>query len=440
MTVLDELFASLARATGARLSRLFFVGYLLTVTLFSTGIWLIGSHLYRSTVAVAALGIALTLRHRIAETGVNTFEGYFHPRVLVFAIGLVAVGLFLRGWRAIACGLVAATFLIHPTTACWFALWMATAYVFTSPYARPLAIGGLVAAIAIGLWAMTLGPLAGGLTLMDSSWMAAVADKDYLYPTEWPFGIWLVNLIAPAVLVWLFLVRRAKGLVSEQERAIYIGCLALLAVFIASLPFIGLRMALAIQMQTSRVLWPIEFLATVYLVWALVDAPWKGWSLTPARRGQLLIAVLVIAAATRGLYIVRLEHDRKLVEIDLPATDFQQIANWAARNTPPDAHFLVDPGHAWKYGASFRVAAERDVLLETVKDTAMALYSRDVALRVNERVEATRDFELLTVDQVRALARSYEIDYFVADHDYDLPRVYANGRFRVYALQKHSIE
>ena len=53
---------------------------------------------------------------------------------------------------------------------------------------------------------------------------------------------------------------------------------------------------------------------------------------------------------------------------------------------------LADPGHAWKYGTSVRVSAARDVFLEEVKDSALAIYSRDVASRVVERTAAIGDF------------------------------------------------
>ena len=58
---------------------------------------------------------------------------------------------------------------------------------------------------------------------------------------------------------------------------------------------------------------------------------------------------------------------------------------WISR-TPPDTHVLADPGHAWKYGSSVRVTGERDVYLEEVKDLALALYSRDVAVEALRRI------------------------------------------------------
>jgi hypothetical protein len=107
---------------------------------------------------------------------------------------------------------------------------------------------------------------------------------------------------------------------------------------------------------------------------------------------------------------------------------------WIAR-TPPDTHVLADPGHAWKYGSSVRVTGERDVYLEEVKDLALALYSRDVALEALRRIADVRDFDAFTPGQLRTLAARYDLDYLVVDRDVELPVVYRNQQFRVYALK-----
>ncbi len=44
----------------------------------------------------------------------------------------------------------------------------------------------------------------------------------------------------------------------------------------------------------------------------------------------------------------------------------------------------------------------RDVFLEEVKDSAMAIYSRDVAVRVVERTAAIGDFAALTAPRARS--------------------------------------
>ena len=45
---------------------------------------------------------ALTLKHRVGLTGANTLEGYAHPRMLAFAIGVTSVTYVLRGRPAAA--------------------------------------------------------------------------------------------------------------------------------------------------------------------------------------------------------------------------------------------------------------------------------------------------------------------------------------------------
>ena len=104
------------------------------------------------------------------------------------------------------------------------------------------------------------------------------------------------------------------------------------------------------------------------------------------------------------------------------------------RATPLDAHVLADPGHARKYGTSVRVSGGRDVMLEEVKDSALAIYSRDVAVRVVERTSAIGDFGAMTAEQAQELARRYDLDYLVTEAPLPLPEVHRNAQFRIYAL------
>ena len=95
---------------------------------------------------------------------------------------------------------------------------------------------------------------------------------------------------------------------------------------------------------------------------------------------------------------------------------------------------LADPGHAWKYGTSVRVAAERDVFLEETKDSALAIYSREVATRVTERSKAIGDFGALSAARALELASRYDLDYLVTEAHLPLPLVHSNTQFQIYAL------
>jgi len=82
----------------------------------------LGVAVYRSWWTVGALVALVTVRHRIPDTGANSVEGYFHPRMLAFALGLSATALYLAGRSRLALGIVVVAILVHPTIGFWFAI------------------------------------------------------------------------------------------------------------------------------------------------------------------------------------------------------------------------------------------------------------------------------------------------------------------------------
>ena len=220
-------------ATGLSLEWLFFLGYLLTAALFAAGVALIGDRLYVSRWSTAALLMALTLRHRIARTGVNTYESAFHPRVLTFAIGLLAVGLFLRGRRGAALTLALFACLVHPTTGAWFVIWVTVAAAVEAWPSRGGPTRGhrrrVLAGVAAASASSRSGALAERLAVMDAPWLAAFESRDYLFPSDdWKVGTWLTHLLPSLVIVAVWQWRRRLGLTTPHEHAVVLGCLALL--------------------------------------------------------------------------------------------------------------------------------------------------------------------------------------------------------------------
>ena len=420
----DEAIAGLVTHSGLPLDLAFFAVYLLSLALFWAGLVLVGFGSYGDRWMTLALGAAATLRHRIPETSANSFEPYYNPRMLAFALGVLALASVQRRkpWTAIA--LVGLGALIHVTTALWFAILLGVAIVVLDARFRRLAIPAVAAAGLVLVWALGYGPLQSSLTRMDGIWLQALASKDSLFPQDWPAWAWLANLgLLP--LAWgLWLWRRRNGLSHPDESAVLWGGAALVAAFLVTLPLVGARMALPTQLQVSRVFWLIDLLATVQLVGVLCSGR--------ARRAVALLAVAV--SLVRGAYVMRIEHpERALFGVHLANDDWQDAMHYVARQ-PRDVHVLADPGHAWKYGTSVRVAAERDVFLEEVKDAAIAIYAREVAVRVVERTQAIGDFSTLTAERVDALASRYRLDLLVSEAELPLPVAYQNTRFRVYRL------
>lgn len=424
----DELLAGLLRLTQVPIESLFLGAYVLSLVLIWVALAAIGRSLFGGTLATLALAAAFTLRHRIPKTSANSFEGYFHPRMLAFAFGALAVAALLRRRAWLAAALVAVAFVVHVTTGLWFAGLVGTALVLRSPRWRQWLAGATVAG-GLAFAALLAGPFRSRLATMDDTWLRPLAVKDSLFATTWPVWAWAANLGLLGVLWWAHRTRHARGEATVEDDGLVWGCTALVAFFIVTLPAVEAGLAFFVQLQISRVFWIVDFVATIYLL-AAVASPRAG-----RRLGVAVAAALVAISVGRGVYGLTFDHpERALFEVRIPPSPWLDAMGWLSRQ-PLDVHVLADPGHAWKYGSSVRVAAARDVLLEETKDSAIGIYSRDVALRVLERTAAIDDFPAMTADQATALATRYDLDYLVTEADLPLPVAYRNERFRIYTLR-----
>ena len=424
----DEVIAAVVRGTGLPIASVFFAVTVVSLWLFWLGLVRVGLAAYGDRWLTAALTAAATLRHRIPETSANSFEPYYNPRMLAFALGVIAMGAVQRRQPWLAIGLVALGALVHVTTALWFAVFLGVAIVVLQPAFRRLAVpvAGLAVCAAAGM--VILGPLQSSLTRMDDLWLQAIASKDSLFPQVWPAWAWAANLgllpLAWALHRW----RLRRGLASRDETAFLWGGAALVSLFVVTLPLVGARMALPTQLQISRVFWILDLLATVQLVGALGALP----------RRPVVAAVVAVLAMARAGYVMAIEHpERPLVAVRLPEDEWHEAMRFLAEQ-PRSAHVLADPGHAWKYGTSVRVASGHDVVLEEVKDAALAIYDRDVARRVLTRMRDLDDFASLDAERARDLGARYDADFLVTDTDLPLPLAHRNRRFRVYRLERDS--
>jgi hypothetical protein len=430
LTMIDETIGLLARMTGLGLPSLFASLYATTLALLLAGTLILGRMLYRGAWTTLALVAAVTLRHAIAKSGTNTLEGYFHPRQLAFSLGVLAVVALMRRRMLVSVALVLAGGLLHPTTALWFAIWIAVAWSVNEPQwrGRVAILAGLAA--LVGAWTLIAGPLAGRLVQMDPEWLATLETKDYLFPLEWPAYVWLLNLVYAPTIVLIYRRRRDAGLLAPGERGVVWGCLSLLAVFALALPLNAARFAIVIQLQIPRVFWMLDFLAITYLVWIIAEDV-RG----SLRRARITFLIIALASLTRCGYIKFIKFpDRPIAEISVPDNDWGRVMAWA-RSTPRDSGWLAHPGHAVQYGTSLRVAGQRDVFVEGIKDAAIGMYDRDVAMRTRDRLAELEDFDTLTPERARSLAERYRLNFLVTTQQLDLPVAYSSGPLFVYRLR-----
>ncbi len=431
--LVDEIFAALVRVTGLALPVWFALAQAATLGLLFAGAYGLGRQVLTTPWALAAWLAALTLRHRIAKTGANTLEGYFHPRLLVFAVGMVALADVLHGRRARPVLLMLACAALHPTTAALFLGIVVVAIVVADPRLRRPVLLATVVAAAAGLLALVAGLSPFDLTPMDAPWRALVASKDYTFPTTWSPGTWATNLAGAAVILAVGWVRRRDGRLNAPEQGLLAGALALVAGFLVTLPLVAAGVPIAVQLQTSRVFWPVETIAVLYLVWWAVDRPARADS--RAWTPRLIAALLVAVSVSRAVYVGFVESPgRETLAFDLPRDDWATALRWMRDETPVDAYVLADPGHAWKMGTAVRIGAARDVYLEETKDVAMAMYSREAAGRVTARIAATQGFAEWTPETLRALAAREGLTLLISERVLDLPVLHRQGAIAVYRL------
>jgi len=232
--------------------------------------------LYQTWLGVAMLAALMTLRHRITQTGANSLESYFQPRMIAFAFGAWAIAAYLRGRIVAALAILLVAFLVHPTTAMWFSIWAGVAiFVSERAWRVPLAVLAALGAL-FSVWAVMYGPLRGHLHRMDPLWASAMAGKDYIFPSDWNASFWLVNLSYLAVVIAIYVLRRRRQVALPRESGLVAGGAALVALFLMSWPLMIAGVALALQLQTSRIFWILDFLAAIYLAWLFAEAPQIG--------------------------------------------------------------------------------------------------------------------------------------------------------------------
>ena len=428
LTAADDVVAVVVEGTGASVPSVFAALYVIALSLFAWGAWQIGRELYLRPMTAVALLAALTLRHAIARSGTNTLEGYFQPRLLVYALGAVAIAAFLKKRLAVAAILLSIGAAVHPTTAVWFGVWLAVAAAIAEPTLRRGIVAAAVAGAALVVWALTVGPLAGRLVPLDPEWRRMLETKDYLFPFEWPAYAWVLNIGYLPVIAWLHQRRRQTSLVGAHERALVVGSSVLLVIFAGALGLQALNVALAYQLQPARVFWMFDFLAVLHVVWWLAEDRRR-----PTRAPAFVAAGIAVLSIVRGAYVLY-EAERPPVQLTIPDNDWGRVMAWA-RTTPKNSAWLADPMHAVHYGTSVRVAGERDVFVEAVKDAAIGMYDRGVAVRTDERIRAVPSYYTLGAADARALAARYDLNFMVTDRSLELPLAFESGALRVYRLR-----
>jgi hypothetical protein len=358
--------------------------------------------------AVAMVAAMFTLP--VAGTALNITDQHLHPRNLATALILMAAAWILEGKRWLAVPALLAAFLLHPIMAALgasFCVFLGMALMEPVPFRLRAAEGSMAAAAPLGwLFAPT-----------NSSWRVALESKSYYSIWRWTWYEWL-GAVAPLFLFWL-LWRVAQR--NNEDR------LARFALAVFAYGVFQQLVAMALLTPDSLVrlmpLQPMRYLQLVYIFMALAAGGLLGRHLLKRHVGRWAVYLLVFNGA---MFMVQLELIDARPEIDahleMPwmATNnpWLQAFDWIRANTPTDAYFALDPDYLAAPGEGFhgfRALAERSVMSDAIKDTAVVTEVPSLAPEWQQQQLALAAWEQFQLADFERLKARFGVDWVVVD-------------------------
>ena len=136
LLLVTRLLGTIVTATGATVANVVFGAYLIMLLAVAGAGWLFGRALLATRWGAAALVLAMSIRHRVPKTGVNTLEHYFQPRMIAFAVGSAGLAALVRERTWLAFALAFGAGLVHPDDRIWFSVVVAGGAVISFPEQR----------------------------------------------------------------------------------------------------------------------------------------------------------------------------------------------------------------------------------------------------------------------------------------------------------------
>jgi hypothetical protein len=371
-------------------------------------------HLFAGAAArwAAVTLVALLFALPVAGTALFLVDSQLHPRTLATALILLAADALIAN-RTIWCiPLLLLAALLHPIMA-----------AFGVSFCVCMAICG---GGALHGWVLAASPPAMLLTpnepplgwLLDrptDAWRQAMATRRYIFLSRWTWYEWL-GVLAPFLLLeWC-----RRWAAHNRHAHLARVCAALLLYSAAQLTF-ALVVTLIPALVRVLPLQPMRYLHLVFLLGALIGGGLLGEFVLRARPLMWAIAFVPLALgmvlAERSLYPDTSHLELPGISDGAHSTNpWLQAFAWVAANTPHDAYFALDPNYMELPGEDyhgFRALAQRSVLADAIKDSAVAMQVPRLAPVWQRQVTATQGFDNFHREDFARLHREFGVTWTV---------------------------
>ena len=401
-TIFDKMIAASVRALRLPGGWVIFTWHYVAIFLVLLGCWSISSRCFRETYArwasVTLAAILLTLP--VAGSALYIVDQNLHPRALATAAILAAVAATLDHKYSLTVVMLVLSAMIHPIMAS-FGISFCIFLAWRQPLSdlRPVALA--------------LTPLGWIFEPTSDAWRVAANTRDYYFLSRWAWYEWL-GVLAPLVILWWF--RR----ISQRDGATTLELVASRLAFFGGFQLlIAVALMLPDSLQRVRPLQPMRYLHLLYVIFIVLGGGLFGQKILHANWRRWMLLFVPLAAAmfyAQGRTYPASPH----LEWpgSAPRTPWLQAFAWIRDHTPTDAYFAAGAGYMQRPGEDyhgFRALAERSILADAVKDSAVATQVPRLAPRWQNEVEAQFGWEHFGVSDFIRLKSRFGVDWVIVE-------------------------
>ena len=355
---------------------------------------------------VAMLGAMFTLP--VSGTDLYIMDQHLHPRALATGLILLAVDRVMARRYWITVPLLLAAFLLHPIMGA-----LGISFCFFLALAQIDRVRNRAAQFVekreLTHAAMALTPLGWIFERPTETWRQTIQTRTYFFLYRWEWYEWL-GAIAPLILFWLLArwaqKRGDKTLAQFAWGVLAFGIFQQLVAMVITGPDALIRL---IPLQ------PMRYLHLVYIMMTLIGGALIGQYLLKARVWRWVVFLILINA---GMFISQRQLFSGVPHLELPgvtgSNPWLQAFAWVRSNTPQDAYFAMDPRYMVADGEdyhSFRALAERSMLTDAIKDTAVTTQVPELAAIWRDQQKAQSGWNHFQLADYQRLKSLYGVNW-----------------------------
>jgi hypothetical protein len=401
-TIFDKMVAASIRATHLPLGWVIVAWHYLAIFLVLLGCWRISRRCFREEYAqwasVALITVLLTLP--IAGSALYLVDQNLHPRALATAAILVAVVATLDRKYLLTGPLLVLAALIHPIMAS-FGISFCIFLAWRQPAPR------------LGMAALALTPLGWIFEPTSAAWRAAANTRDYYFLSRWAWYEWL-GVLAPLAILWWF-----RRIGQRQGATPFVHLAARLALYGVFQLIVAVVLMLPQSFERVRPLQLMRYLHLFYVIFVVLAGGLLGQKFLRSHWMRWLLVFVPLAAV---MFFVQRETYPTSPHLEwpgsAPSNSWLQAFAWVREHTPTNSYFAAGADYMRRPGEDyhgFRALAERSVLADAAKDSAVATQVPRLAPRWQDEVEAQRGWEHFGVDDFARLKARFGVDWVLIE-------------------------